>query len=217
MNEIKLDLRFTLAFETAVLVSSGSGGGRFHRMAVRDGRDRLIVPATTLKGRLRFHAERFAGLIGDPEDATVTRLFGSEDAPGALFFDDARLIETFREGKGTLYRERRTGIKIDCRTGSVVDKALHFYEAAPRGLVFSARIEGWLPPGPDGDAAVATLLGALHLLEELGSGKTRGLGRVTAVVEALVLIEGGRVIEHDRAGAAQRLEAYVRGQMTEVS
>jgi CRISPR-associated protein Csx10 len=91
----------------------------------------------------------------------------------------------------------KPGVRIDERSGRAMDDFLRFEEVARAGAVLSAPVE--LPEGLGGtgrEAALALLAAGATLIERLGGGRRRGLGRCRvrllegdSEVDALRLLE----------------------------
>lgn len=108
-------LLYTLTFESPVGIFTGLGvAGLTDRTVVRRGSGLPFVPGSTVKGRLRFFAQRLLAAGGAPEAfrahdpagpackerssaCTVCRLFGSSSVPGALRVGDAEPEEATAE------------------------------------------------------------------------------------------------------------------------
>ena len=202
MTRALLDL--TIHLESAFHIQAGFGGGGLHQSLVRNHRGEPIIPASSIKGRLRYNARRFAGILKEggarPDgwiDGTMQHLFGDEDHAGELFVGNAVLARGIpRENPGSPYREIRSGNLVDRQIGSVSESHLRFFEVLPAGLRFTTQMEARLPGRQDTgnhrekaafQNSLALLLGAMRLLNRLGAGKSRGTGRVTVVVNSLRL------------------------------
>src|SRR5690349_14011743 len=104
-------LSYTLTFFTPFHFGTGLRDGLLDRTVVRDSGKSLYVPGSTLKGTVREHCERLARLYESKESderirvvdlhdekkalwglsqmsTMVTRIFGSQQQPGHLFFND---------------------------------------------------------------------------------------------------------------------------------
>src|SRR5258707_1346210 len=111
----RVQIDYCLKFTTLFHCGTGMRMGLVDRTVIRDSEDYLYVPGSTFKGVLRERCEQLARfyedeagkeLVASPHDAEkalrglgtrpptmVTRIFGSHNVPGRLFFDDARLSE----------------------------------------------------------------------------------------------------------------------------
>ncbi|HZV48942.1 MAG TPA: RAMP superfamily CRISPR-associated protein [Candidatus Dormibacteraeota bacterium] len=91
----------------------------------------------------------------------------------------------------------KPGVRIDERSGRAMDDFLRFEEVARAGAVLSAPVELPAELGEEGrEAALALLAAGAALIERLGGGRRRGLGRCrarllqgTTEVDALRLLE----------------------------
>ena len=108
----RIQIDYTLTFETLFHFGTGIRNALVDRTVVRDNDSYLYVPGSTFKGTLRERCEQLSRLYAseeeggriasphDPEAALlwlgevrptmVARIFGSQTYPGHLFFDDAR-------------------------------------------------------------------------------------------------------------------------------
>ncbi len=226
----RIHLTYTLTFVTPFHFGTGLRSGLLDRTVVRDSGDYLYVPGSTLKGTVREHCERLARLYeNDNSDARtrvvdlydekkalwglsqtstmITRIFGSQQQPGHLFFNDARQSEEERalfdgseQGnqsiKGT-YKNAQTDIytqvRLDRPTRTAVPGALFTSEFGIRNFAFKGSIEGWLectpiksvPEGPT--YSLLLLLAGMHLLDAIGGNKSTGKGRCNLTITALTV------------------------------
>lgn len=180
-------ISYTLKFTTPFHCGTGVRTGLVDRTMRRDGEDYLYVPGSTIKGSLRERCEQLARffakdadkkLIVDPHNAEealrglghrpptmVARIFGSQNMPGCLFFDDARLDEDDKKEyirEGHAEREKRavrhsyktsqvtpyTQVRLDRPTGTAVEGALYTSEFGDKNMMFHATIQGWLECTP---------------------------------------------------------------------
>ncbi|HIE52055.1 MAG TPA: hypothetical protein EYP85_09875 [Armatimonadetes bacterium] len=65
---MEVEITYKLQFESALLIGSGVVAAGVDRATTQDERGRLIIPGTTLKGRLRDECQRIASALGRPED-----------------------------------------------------------------------------------------------------------------------------------------------------
>src|SRR5260370_25967538 len=124
MPNDRLKIEYDLTFATPFHCGTGIREGLIDRTVVRDSEGYLYVPGSTFKGVLRERCEQLArlyeeldenmrDLIASPHDEAValqglgqtitmiTRIFGSHNHPGHLFFDDARQIEEVQYQDGS--------------------------------------------------------------------------------------------------------------------
>ena len=108
----RVQIDYTLAFETPFHFGTGTRIGLIDRTVVRDADEYLYVPGSTIKGVVREHCEQLARFYEDAHNkqlivsphkelpalrelgqtpiSMITRIFGSRSHQGGLFFDDAR-------------------------------------------------------------------------------------------------------------------------------
>ena len=227
----RIHLEYTLTFITPFHMGTGLRAGILDRTVVRDGRGYLYVPGSTIKGVVREHCERLARLYQDPNAiqnnvdmrtqivdlydekkalwglsqsiSMVTRIFGSQQQPGHLFFDDARQSsaekalwgrvedskdttneDTYKSAQTEMY----TQVRLDRPTHTSVSGALFTSEFGIRGFTFEGSIDGWLDcTSIKGDDTSPThslllLLAGLRLLDAIGGNKSTGKGRCTCEI-----------------------------------
>lgn len=180
---------------------TGRGDGKRADAVVATNRVGLpYLPGRTLKGLLRF-ATATASTIGVVRDETASLWFGTELAgrvDRAADLEGERRYATraarLRVSSATLgeawdawassagQRERSmlfetlSATAIDSTRGVAVDRTLRTIEVAVP-MTLTARITG-----PDEGSWLTELPMVLPLIRSLGSGRTRGLGRVTVEV-----------------------------------
>lgn len=230
MANDRLEIKYDLAFATPFHFGTGVREGVIDRTVVRDDGGYLYVPGSTIKGVLRERCEQLARLYDQPSIASphnakaavqqlesrklsmVTRIFGSHNVPGKLFFDDARQDEKElsqydsqergREGKGkyrTLQVDVSTQVRLDRPTRTAVPGALYTSEFGSKDIVFKGSILGWLECTPiEMKAAQAAssgvptyslllLLAGLQMLEWIGGNKSTGKGRCTCTITKIAI------------------------------
>ena len=180
---VEVDIRLRLRFRSSYhfRASGATSGDLDAHLLRRDGQEPLLlVPGSTLKGRLRDHAARIwnARPGGEPcvggDGCPVCLVFGAAGAePGRLRFLDA-LQPIASAALGI-----RTHVGLDPATRTAAAHRLYAEEVSPPGLVFEARAVGYLP-APRARAGLGLLAGAAALLRTMGGGKSRGLGWVEA-------------------------------------
>jgi len=160
-----------------------------------------MIPASSVRGRIRAHLERLlratkhpvccpprpermcphAGVVTDVEDpyCLACHIFGSPWRDSAVFFQDLHLVDAARGSETVL--AQRVGVGINRWLGSAQEQRLYFTETTSGGgLRFSGDGEGWLTREEMG-----WFLAALSMVRHLGGDKARGLGRVRLSVENL--------------------------------
>ncbi len=183
--------------------SGGSSGSLADKPIIKDAFDRLLIPGSQLKGRLRHECEKLARGLGwaicrspDPNLMCPKR----EGIPGYFEREEYRvdgyegshclICQIF--GNPTLpsriwvddllcelppealEETLRPGVTINRRRQTAEDQRLYFIETSPAApLKFKGSLH-LLPDFPSGGKAL--LLGALHHIHALGGSKSAGLG-----------------------------------------
>jgi CRISPR/Cas system CSM-associated protein Csm3 (group 7 of RAMP superfamily) len=193
MSELRATLRVELL--SGFHIQAGFGTGGLHQAMVRNAKRQPFIPASSLKGRLKFQAQRFANLLdvygNEAMFESFELLFGGAFQLGRLYLDNAILVEDAHQSE-PLAQEVRATNQIDRDTRTVTEGHLRFFETLPSTLKFETALRLVLPEARaiDGDVdllptecqtMVALLLGALRLCDQLGGGKTRGTGRIRLV------------------------------------
>jgi CRISPR/Cas system CSM-associated protein Csm3 (group 7 of RAMP superfamily) len=225
----RIEIGYTLTFATLFHCGTGIREGLVDRTVVRNNRGYLYVPGSTLKGILRERCEQLARTyiqdaqekqrIASPHSADVallnlgrkptmiTRIFGAQNVPGSLFFDDAMQSEEEDVMKTDQYKEMQVGIytqvRIDRPTHTAVPGALYTSEYGTKDTVFSGTIQGWLSCIPiDGSSITLEhiphtnltptyssllLLAGLQLIERIGGNKSTGKGQCECRIGKVVM------------------------------
>jgi CRISPR/Cas system CSM-associated protein Csm3 (group 7 of RAMP superfamily) len=179
---VALDLALRLQSPYHLRATGATRGMVDGYLLVREGQTRsLLIPGSTLKGRLRDHAARLWAAAPGRSPCTgsdgclLCTLFGAAHGPaGRLrFYDAVHALDA--------PLQTRSSVAIDPTTGTARAHQLFTLEVGPAGTTFVARIRGHLPP-PAARPALGLLAGATALLRTLGGGKSRGLGWVRAEV-----------------------------------
>jgi len=134
-------------------------------------KERLIIPATQIKGVLRSEATR---IWGSKEE--ITALFGPDKQEGMDVYEEPVLKFTDARAKEVQTVER-IHVKIDRATGSHSERGLFSEKAIPAGTVFTGFI---LSRRPLSDKEKKILNSSLLSASHYGLGKSRssGLGLV---------------------------------------
>jgi CRISPR/Cas system CMR subunit Cmr4 (Cas7 group RAMP superfamily) len=226
MQTDRLWIEYDLTFATPFHFGTGIREGLIDRTVIRDDGGYLYVPGSTLKGVLRERCEQLARFYDDasgservrsPHEAEaallglgngnppmVTRIFGSQNRPGQVFFDDARQddpqiaeynsqIPSEHGGHGkykALQVDVSTQVRMDRPTRTAVPGALYTSEYGTNDLVFKGIIQGWLEcKAIDTDQhdvqhteimptySLLLLLAGLRMVDQLGGNKSSGKGR----------------------------------------
>jgi CRISPR/Cas system CSM-associated protein Csm3 (group 7 of RAMP superfamily) len=195
---------YTLVFEAPVGVFTGLGiAGLVDRTVQRDARGMPIIPGSTVKGRLRFFAERLLRSdhapercrIHEPDEpqckrvadgCTVCRLFGNPSIPGLLKIGTATLEETWAKAFGELHEadrnpvarpdvEVRPGMALSRTRRTVLGDHLFFDETVPASVRFVGQIRVGRGVTPEEELF---LIGAGAAVDALGARKAAGRGRL---------------------------------------
>ncbi len=218
MSSVKqVELDFTLTMHANFHIGSGAGmAGMADRVVLRMANKELVISASTVKVRTRYHCEQLAraldiGICGGRAThaelckdkgppCLICRLFGSEWRPSTLRFADACLVEALRH----LVREQHpsstgfdyqvvshTRTRLNRLLRRVEEGALFTFEEGVKGLTFAGRIAGTLlcveTTVADIPLEVLALVAALRLVDRVGGKKTIGLGACTITVDNLIV------------------------------
>jgi hypothetical protein len=163
-----------------------------------------LIPASSMRGRLRTHLERLLRAWGEPvctppapermcpqiaftpapQDGycLACRLFGSPWRDAALVSDDLRLVDHQRALSSELMRSGRTSLAIGRRLGVAQADRLFSMETTARALDEEPlRFEGYLH-GQLTRTETGWLLAAAQLITHVGGGKARGAGHLTVSI-----------------------------------
>jgi CRISPR/Cas system CSM-associated protein Csm3 (group 7 of RAMP superfamily) len=199
---MKVELVIEWQAESGVCVGSTADvqGLGVDKATARDDRGRLVIPGSTLKGRLRFGCRRIAGALGEwvcegsraermcpvaheqGSFCVVCETFGSPWRRCRLVFGDARLVTPLPAGSGEgvvaggrrLDTEIRAGVSISRSRRAAYGERLFRLEASlPNlSLVYRADVLGEVA----GPKQLALLLAGVRTLRMAGGGRSRGLG-----------------------------------------
>lgn len=232
----RISIEYNLIFSTAFHCGTGIREALVDRTVMRNSEGYLYVPGTTLKGILRERCEQLARFykqdkekeeraesphdaeaalwgLGKSRPTMVTRIFGSQNWPGRLFFDDveqtkseikeydAQEYDSQEEngGKGK-YQDLQvsiyTQVRLDRPTRTSVRGALYSSEFGNSDIPFEGKIQGWLECFPI-DSSIANseqsnytptyslllLLAGLRMIERIGGNKSTGKGHCECVIK----------------------------------
>lgn len=179
---------------TGLHIQSGFGALGLHGSMVRNSAGAPIIPASSLKGRLRFQAIRFANLLryhrhpfAEWDEQVFDYVFGGRYQSGNLFLDAAHLKQAHQQEM-----DIRATNQIDRETRTVSQSHLRFFETLsaqhtlqsslllrlPQDLHLELSSENQTVPMNLASHSFALVLGAIRLCSTLGGGKSRGLGHV---------------------------------------
>lgn len=204
-----LERCYTLTFISPVAVASGLGiAGLVDRTVVRDAQGLPFIPGSSVKGRLRFFAERALAVPGAPEGiwhhpptqplcknrenaCTVCRLFGNSSIPALLKVGQGEieanwrplllnLLSTHRNPVVRADAELRPGVALSRGRRTALPDHLFFDEAVPAGIPFAGPL--CLERGvTEAEERFLVLVGTL--VDALGGRKAAGRGRLLAGIE----------------------------------
>lgn len=222
MSNDRIRLKYRLTFTTPFHFGNGLREGLIDRSVRRDANGYLYVPGSTLKGVTREHCEQLARLIepnnmriASPHDADnalkdlydpttktiITRIFGSHNHPGLLFFDDAHqadedLLRYDSQSEKGKYQHIQTDIytqvRLERMTRTAVPGALYTSEFGLRDLSFVGSISGWLHHTPIAEQSVLShelllMLAGFLMVDRLGGNKSSGKGACTNEIMSIHL------------------------------
>lgn len=222
MRTDRVQIEYDLKFATLFHCGTGIRTGLVDRTMVRDDAGYLYVPGSTFKGALRERCEQLARMytrekqriaspheadaaltgLGQQQPTLITRIFGSQNVPGRLYFDDARQQDTRQyDGAGHdsqgRYKDMQvnlyTQVRLDRQTRTSVPGALYTSEFGAGDVAFRGYIQGWLTcPAIDNTEQAPTyalllLLASLHMIDRLGGNKSAGKGHCSCVIESVAL------------------------------
>lgn len=210
---MRFEMRLKIKIETALSVGAGASKPAIgvDKGMARDARGRVIIPGSSIKGKLRFECERILrglnpllvcepprpetmcpqyALPGEADKlvpqrrlCAVCRLFGSPWFKGSLLFSDAKLMDG--EAWKGLDSQIRPGVSISRRRRVAEDEKLFFIETSlpQTGMIFEETIRGEISD----EKEVALILGGLRCLCAIGGGKSRGLGWSSIEISKIIL------------------------------
>jgi len=203
----------TITIETALSVGAGGSAGILaDRIAIRDAFDRLIIPGSHVKGRLRHACEELARALqwevcNAPNPATmcpqdpavlnppciICRIFGSPAHHSPLRFNDLGFLDPTEEekpGPDRVDAEEtiRPGIGVNRRRSVVEEKLLFLLETSPAGVETRFRSAEAIVGHLSTLEQVGLLVDGLRFLRSWGGVKSRGLG--WGSVDCTVLWDG---------------------------
>ncbi|MCD6508623.1 hypothetical protein J7M22_18635 [Candidatus Poribacteria bacterium] len=208
--------RFTLILEgipLSPLHISGPGESLplIDRCIQVDHRGIPLIPASSLRGRIRAHLERLARSFGHPictpprPDLTcphnphvpppclACRIFGSNWFRSEISFTDMIPISYPEAPPPPWYR---TGVGINRYTGTVREERLFVTQVLPaKEMLLRCEIEGELE-----EEELGWLIAACRTVNHIGGEKARGMGRIELKVKSLLIAhpEGEREEEWER-------------------
>jgi CRISPR/Cas system CSM-associated protein Csm3 (group 7 of RAMP superfamily) len=178
----------TAVVDSALCIGSGgSSGSLADKPIVRNADNRLIIPGSHLKGRLRHECEKLArslhlpvsespnpGAMMQTPDCWISAIFGNPVSASRLLVDDLICDSPAQELPPEVIRP---GVTINRKRGTAEDDKLYFLETSPpnQGLTFTGHIHLIRPP----EYALPLIIAGLHHIRALGGSKSAGLGWLT--------------------------------------
>jgi CRISPR/Cas system CSM-associated protein Csm3 (group 7 of RAMP superfamily) len=173
MQEIKY--KITLETLTDINISSGSEeGGFIDSYLVKDHQGKFYIPGSTFKGKVRDNLYMITNYPHKDNncDCAICQIFGSEGYKRSkIFFDNMY-------GK-TQNSSIRYGTSVDRYRGVVKDGALFNYEVASVGT-YSGYCTVYIKENQKQIKEDLEL--AIKMIESIGAGKSRGLGKVKITI-----------------------------------
>lgn len=181
-----------------------------------------FIPASTLKGCLRYELEKVLGygsnvapnpeqlaqpLPSDPPPSLIERIFGTAWIESCLYFEDLQ-IPPAQKIPALQRTHTRISVGINRRRGVARDHNLFSTEVG-MPLYFSGILSADLRRLDEQDwvSAVSLLEGGLRLIERIGSGRSRGLGWCQVYVQE----DSGYSREEKKAAFQQLLPLQAKG------
>jgi CRISPR/Cas system CSM-associated protein Csm3 (group 7 of RAMP superfamily) len=210
--EAQLEIKTRSALSIGGLAPSGMG---IDKGMVRDNEGQMIIPASTIKGKLRSECERILRSINpdivcrppraedmcphyelplqknkpiyERELCPVCKLFGTNGSKARLYFSDAKLnrTEPEKEQLKGLDSQPRPGVTISRRRKTAEDERLYFIETSASNAGFI--FTGKVNGDIDSNKEAALLLAGIYSIVAIGGGKSRGIGWVGIEIERMTL------------------------------
>ncbi|MBM3237486.1 hypothetical protein FJZ31_14445 [Candidatus Poribacteria bacterium] len=242
LNQLLSDVResrkikITVIVDTGICIGdSGTSGTPTDKMILRDGAERLVIPASTIKGRLRHECEIIARAkkyvicespkaenmcpqlnslselerkqieTDDTGNCIVCQIFGSPKSPARVMFNDLICEDEFAT-------EMRGGISINRRRRAVEDAKLFRLETSKHGagIKFSGEIE---LPDRIHDEHRQLIISGLKRINTLGNRTSAGVGWLRIEYEEV----GGRgKAEGERRKGELKTNSEIRNPKSEI-
>ncbi|MBD3181261.1 hypothetical protein GF312_03145 [Candidatus Poribacteria bacterium] len=199
---MKLEAKLEFNITTALIIAGGEMNSRLavDKSTIRNRSGHLIIPASTIKGRLRDECQRillslnheifickppvaenmcpqpFINGKTEIECCSICQLFGSPWEPSPLYFSDMVFTDpdTIKRVESTTVKTR---VAINRHTRIARDKSLHYLETSPQGYSSTFKSKTYTIKGevPDESKAALLFLG-IQSLFNIGGSKSVGLG-----------------------------------------
>lgn len=197
VQRIRITLQAELASALHIL-GPGRTAALLDRSIELDLKGYPVIPASSIRGRLRVHLERLLKAWGlpvcvppspeqmcphhwpageGPEDGycMACRIFGSTWRPAGIANSDMQLVKS-QQLDPSLLRAERTSVAISRRLGIAQTGALLFTETTVRDLDGVPLCFEGVMQGRVSDEEVGWLLAGARLVTHAGGSKARGLG-----------------------------------------
>jgi CRISPR/Cas system CSM-associated protein Csm3 (group 7 of RAMP superfamily) len=191
-----------ITIDGPLALSTGFRRGLIHRTVERDAEGFAYIPASSLKGRVRYACEQIARQFGlrvchaprpggmcsaHAQLCLVCKIFGSPGRGSTLHWQDARLTQVYKNifaDKITRQAQfyARTQVQLSRALGVAAPDHLFTSESTIENLTFESAITGWLDmtsiagDESSGSYELLLLLAGLRLVNTLGGGNSRGSG-----------------------------------------
>lgn len=194
-------------------IGAGYRRGLIHRTIVRDERDHVYLPASSLKGKVRAACEALLPTVGLPpcqspypqqmtvcrqNNCLVCRVFGAPGQGPELIWHDAHLTTWPEDAYGQT--SIRTQVQLSRARGIAAEAYLYTGEATAPNLVFrsdrgvTGRLELTPMEGdPDLPYELILLLAGLRLVRTLGGETSRGMGHCVIELPPNVRVDDRRL------------------------
>ncbi|MHA1796768.1 MAG: RAMP superfamily CRISPR-associated protein [Promethearchaeota archaeon] len=199
---MRIILNLKMVPETAILIAGGTSISQMgiDKTTVRNSNNKLIIPASTLKGKIRDECSRilrgldYPGILCEPpvaenmcpqpsinksskiEYCPICEIFGSPWKKGSLVFSDLICQEALLNEEELQELAIKVGIVINRQTRITRDKTLYYMETSPQHFkpefANEISIYGTIPSRK----YAALLFCGIESIANIGSSKSIGLG-----------------------------------------
>lgn len=203
---MKLEVKLNLKISTALMIAGGEMASRLgiDKATVKNRNGRLIIPASTIKGKLRDECQRILKGLNpneftctppkanfmcpqpyingetDVEICPICKIFGSPWKTSPLFFSDLVLKNHEFDPEQEEGKPRNTtvkiGVAIDRHTHTARDKSLYYLETSPQGYPIDLSKETSIKGEVESEKDAALLYAGIQSLFNIGGSKSVGLG-----------------------------------------
>lgn len=237
---MKLEVKLNLTISTALMIAGGEMASRLgiDKATIKNKNGKLIIPASTIKGKLRDECQRiFKGLNPneftceppraenmcpqpyikgktDIEICPICKIFGSPWKTSPLFFSDLVLQNHEFDPDSTEDKHRNTtikiGVAIDRHTHIARDKSLYYLETSPQGypVNFSNKIS--IKGEVESEKDAGLLYAGIQSLFNIGGSKSVGLGWIEGNKISQFELDG-RTLNFDDDATKQEVKKWLEG------